>query len=132
MSRLVLCAALLAIALAAAAGSASGQDFFECADFTPANVAEACDRAVPIECRGPDAPVDFDQCLRDNGTTPEKVRAAVQAAERAAGIPVGGVDTGMGGLAREADDGGGGMLAVLGVAVLLLGALTLAVRARRA
>lgn len=131
MSRLVLCAVVLAIALASAAGSASGQDFFECADFTPASVADACDRAVPIECRGPDAPPDFDQCLRDNGTSPEAVRAAVQAAERAAGIPVGGVDTGMGGLAREEDDGGGGgMLALLGAAVLLLGAL--AVRARRA
>ena len=130
MSRLVLCAAALAIALAIAAGSASGQDFFECADFTPASVADACDRAVPIECRGPDAPPNFDQCLRDNGTTPEAVRAAVQAAERAAGIPVGGVDTGLGGLAREQDGGGGGTLALLAVAVLLLGAF--GVRARRA
>lgn len=130
MSRLVRCAVVLAIALASATGSASGQDFFECAGFTPESVADACDRAVPIECRGPDAPPNFDQCLRDNGTSPEAVRAAIQAAERAAGIPVGGVDTGMGGLAPREDDGGGGMLVLLGVAVLLLGAL--AVRARRA
>jgi len=127
--RLVLPVLALAIVLAAP-GAASSQDFFECAGFTPASVADACDRAVPIECRGPEAPPDFDQCLRDNGTTPEAIRAAIQAAERAAGIPVGGVDTGMGGLARE-DDAGGGTLALIAVAALLLGTLAIR-RARRA
>jgi hypothetical protein len=121
---------LLALALAAP-GAASSQDFFECADFTPASVAEACDRAVPIECRGPDAPPEFDQCLLDNGTSAAAVRAAIQAAERAAGIPVGGVDTGMGGLAGEEGDGVGGWPALLAVAALLLGALAVR-RARRA
>ena len=131
MPRLILATLLLAVALTATTGSASGQDFFECADFTPASVLEACDRAVPIECRGPDAPSDFDQCLRDNGTSPDAVRAALMEAQRAAGIPVGGVDTGMGGLAR--DGGGDGRLVWLAGSALMLAALAFAVRrARRA
>src|SRR5215210_9050525 len=101
--RLLIPALLLAAALVAP-GSAPAQDFFECADFTPASVAAACDRAVPIECRGPDAPSDFDACLRDHGTSPAAVNAAIKAAQRAAGIPVGGVDTGLGGVAAR-DDG---------------------------
>src|SRR5215218_494242 len=97
--RFLLPALLLAAALAAPASAPAEETPFECADFTPASAAAACDRAVPIECRGPDAPSDFNACLRDNGTSPEEVRAAIQAAEQAAGIPVGGVDTGLGGLA---------------------------------
>ncbi len=119
---LVLLAALAALSLAA---SAQAQTFTECADFSPPSVAEACDRAVPIECRGPDAPQDFDQCLRDNGTTPEAVRGAIFAAMRAAGIPTGGVDTGLGGLAAEQGARAGGPPVALiglgaGAAVLLL------------
>jgi len=120
--------ALLVAAVFAAPGSAPAQDFFECADFTPASVAAACDRAVPIECRGPDAPSDFNACLRDNGTSPEAVNAAIEAAQRAAGIPVGGVDTGLGGLAPQADGGGSWLWAVLGGAGLMLGLGALARR----
>jgi hypothetical protein len=128
----LLAPALLLAAVFAAPGSAPAQDFFECADFTPPSVAAACDRVVPIECRGPDAPRDFNACLRDHGTSSAAVNAAIKAAERAAGIPVGGVDTGLGGLADGGDDGGpaGGWL---GGALLALGlgaALTVA-RARR-
>lgn len=122
--------ALLLLAALAAPGSAPAQDFFECADFTPASVAAACDRAVPIECRGPDAPSDFNACLRDNGTSPEEVNAAIEAAQRSAGIPIGGVDTGLGGLAPE-DGGvpwGWALLALVG-AVGLAGAVRR--RARR-
>jgi hypothetical protein len=118
--RFLLPALLLAAALAAP-GSAPAQDFFECADFTPASVAAACDRAVPIECRGPDAPSDFNACLRDNGTSPEAVNAAIEDAQRAAGIPVGGVDTGLGGLARGDEGGGWAPWALLGAAGLALG-----------
>jgi len=128
--RFLLPALLLAAALAAP-GSAPAQDFFECADFTPASVAAACDRAVPIECRGPDAPSDFNACLRDNGTSPEAVNAAIEAAQRAAGIPVGGVDTGLGGLARGEEGGGGALWALLGAAGLALGLVGL-VRRRAA
>ena len=124
---------LLLTAAFAAPGSAPAQDFFECADFTPASVAAACDRAVPIECRGPDAPRDFNACLRDNGTSPEAVNAALEAAQRAAGIPVGGVDTGLGGLAAADEGGGWAPDGVLGGALLLLIALgaPAIVRARR-
>ena len=121
--------ALLLAAVVAAPGSARAQDFFECADFTPASVAAACDRAVPIECRGPDAPPDFNACLRDNGTSPEEVNAAIEAAQRAAGLPVGGVDTGLGGLAEE---GGGAPLWLLVAAAAGLGAGVLLLRRRRA
>jgi hypothetical protein len=118
--------ALLLAAAFASPGSASAQDFVECGDFTPASVAAACDRAVPIECRGPDAPADFNACLRDHGTSPEVVNAAIMAAQRAAGIPVGGVDTGLGGLARR--DGGDRGWAVI---LLLAGALGAGALARR-
>src|SRR5215217_5151679 len=117
--RFLLPALLLAAALAAP-GSAPAQDFFECAGFTPASVATACDPAVPIECRGPDAPSDFNACLRDNGTSPEAVNAAIEAAQRAAGIPVGGVDTGLAGLARD-EGGGWAPWALLAAAGLALG-----------
>lgn len=129
--RFLIPALLLAATLAAPAG-APAQDFFECADFTPASVAAACDRAVPIECRGPDAPRDFSACLRDNGTSSEAVNAAIESAQRAAGLPVGGVDTGLGGLA-ERDDGGGWFLAaLLGSALLALALGAVATgRARR-
>jgi len=129
--RFLIPAVLLAAALAAPA-PAPAQDFFECAGFTPASVAAACDRVVPIECRGPDAPSDFDACLRDNGTSSEAVNAAIMEAQRAAGIPVGGVDTGLGGLG-ERDDGSGWGLAALSVSALLalaLGAMVTG-RARR-
>ena len=65
-----------------------------------------------------DAPSDFNACLRDNGTSSEAVNAAIQAAQRAAGLPVGGVDTGLGGLAEH--DGGGWGLGALGAALLAL------------
>ena len=116
--------ALLLAAAIAAPGSASAQDFVECGDFTPASVAAACDRAVPIECRGPDAPPDFNACLRDHGTSSQAVNAAIQAAQRAAGIPVGGVDTGLGGLAARDARGGWAIWAIL-LAAAGLGALTL-------
>jgi hypothetical protein len=115
--------ALLLAAAFAAPGSAPAQDFFECAEFTPASVAAACDRAVPIECRGPEAPPDFNACLRDHGTSPEAVNAAIMAAERAAGIPVGGVDTGLGGLAPRDDSGRAWALIALLAGALGLGAL---------
>jgi len=126
--------ALLLAAALAAPGSAPAQDFFECADFTPASVAAACDRAVPIECRGPNAPSDFNACLRDNGTSPEEVNAAIEAAQRAAGIPVGGVDTGLGGLAASegGDPWGAAGLAGAALIALGLGLLRLRRRARRA
>jgi hypothetical protein len=104
--------------------------FFECADFTPASVAEACNRAVPIECRGPDAPPDFDQCLRDHGTTPEAVSAAIEAAQRAAGIPTGGVDTGFGGLTNR-DTQPPAPLLVAAVLALVVAVVTATRRASR-
>lgn len=126
--RFLIPALAVAAALAVPAG-APAQDFFECADFTPASVAAACDRAVPIECRGPDAPRDFNACLRDNGTSSTEVNAAIEAAQRAAGIPVGGVDTGLGGLAADED---GAPWAVAGLAAAALVALGLgALRMRR-
>ena len=123
--------------LAALNPAAQAQTFVECADFSPPSVAAACDRAVPIECRGPGAPSDFDRCLRDNGTTPEAVDAAIDAAYRAAGIPTGGVDTGLGGLAAEQDGRTGGPPAALiglgaGAVVLLLAGLASARTRRRA
>src|SRR5688572_5814220 len=121
--------ALLLAAVFAVPGSARAQDFFECADFTPASVAAACDRAVPSECRGPDAPPDFNACLRDSGTSPEAVNAAIDAAQRAAGIPIGGVDTGLGGLAR--DEGGPALAAWLLAALAALGAGAVVLRRRR-
>jgi hypothetical protein len=132
MRYLLLIPALALAALLAAPAGAPAQTFFECADFTPASVAAACDRAVPSECRGPDAPTDFSACLRDNGTSSEAVNAAIEAAQRAAGIPVGGVDTGLGGLAA-AEDGGGwppGLLAGSALLALALGG-SMIVRARR-
>lgn len=76
--------------------------FVECADFSPPSVREACDQAVPIECRGPSvAGEDFDACLRREGTSPAAVREALDAAYAAEGIPVGGVDTGRGGTAAS-------------------------------
>jgi hypothetical protein len=125
--RFLIPALLLAAALAAP-GSAPAQDFFECAGFTPASVAEACDRAVPIECRGPDAPSDFNACLSDNGTSSAEVNAAIQAAQRAAGIPVGGVDTGLGGLAAGEGGDPWGLAGLAGAALIALG---LAVRRLR-
>ena len=122
--------AVLVTAAFAAPAAAPAQDFFECADFTPASVAAACDRAVPIECRGPDAPPDFNACLRDHGTSSQAVNAAIQAAQRAAGIPVGGVDTGLGGLAAR-DDGGGWAIWAILLAAAGFGVLTLR-RVRRA
>src|SRR5918997_1782225 len=119
-SRFFIPALVLAAALAAPAG-APAQDFFECAGFTPASVAEACDRAVPIECRGPDAPSDFNACLRDNGTASEEVNAAIEAAQRAAGIPVGGVDTGLGGLAAGEGGDPWGLAGLAGAALVALG-----------
>lgn len=115
------------VLLPAGPAAAQGEGYVECADFTPSSVQQACDRAIPIECRGPDAPSDFDACLRENGTTPEAVRAALDAAQRAAGLPVGGIDAGLGGLA-----GGEPAPQVLPLAVtgaLLLAALV-AVRRR--
>jgi hypothetical protein len=122
---LLVAAALLPVAPA----SGQGGDFVECADFTPDSVRDACDRAIPIECRGPDAPPDFDQCLRDNGTSPEAVRAALEDAQRAAGIPVGGVDTGLGGLAEgDSPPPPWLLVAVLG---LVVAAVAVRRRARR-
>jgi hypothetical protein len=98
--RLLLPALLLTLVLVpAGTAGAQGGSYVECADFTPASVRDACDRAVPVECRGPDAPADFNACLREHGTSPEAVRAAIESAERAAGIPAGGVAAGGGGLA---------------------------------
>ena len=124
--------ALLVVAALAAPAGAPAQDFFECADFTPASVAAACDRAVPIECRGPDAPRDFNACLADNGTSSAKVNAAIEAAQRAAGIPGGGVDTGLGGLAEGGDGGGWSLAAPAGAALLALAALGAGTARRRA
>lgn len=91
--------ALVLAGLFAPAAPAAAQDasFVECVDFSPQSVREACERAVPIECRGPSvAGEDFDACLRREGTSPAAVREALDAAYTAEGIPVGGVDTGRG------------------------------------
>ncbi|MDQ3769451.1 MAG: hypothetical protein M3370_08250 [Actinomycetota bacterium] len=84
----------------AAPAAAQGDSFVECVDFSPQSVREACEQAVPIECRGPSvAGEDFDACLRREGTSPAAVREALDAAYTVEGIPVGGVDTGRGGAA---------------------------------
>ncbi len=127
---------VLAIALATVATPAAAQDgtIVECADFSPDSVRDACDKAVPGDCRGRAfSGTEFDDCLRENGTTPEAVRAAIDAAYRAAGIPVGGVDTGLGGLAATTAAPGRqaslpGLLLLGGLAV---GALCAGLRRRR-
>lgn len=101
------CSLLVLLVLAGlltSAAPAVAQDgsFVECADFSPQSLREACDRAVPIECRGPSvAGEGFDACLRREGTSPAAVREALDAAYAAEGIPVGGVDTGRGGAAAS-------------------------------
>jgi hypothetical protein len=106
---LPLLAVLAAAALAGPSPALAQEGYAECADFTPESVRQACERAVPIECRGPDtAGRDFNACLRENGTSPEAVRRALDAAYAAAGIPVGGVDTGLGGLAGDDSANAGG------------------------
>ena len=103
-SLLVLVVTLVLAGLLTPAGPALAQNgsFVECADFSPQSVREACDQAVPIECRGPSvAGEDFDACLRREGTSPAALREALDAAYAAEGIPVGGMDTGRGGSAAS-------------------------------
>jgi len=133
--RKLLLPALLLLLVLPAGGPAAAQEgegiFFECADFTPESVRQACVAAVPTACRGVQFAEDdgFSECLEENGASQAEVNAAIEAAQRSAGVmPAGGVDAGLGGLVRPTgDDGGPPWLAVV---VLALGAAILVRRAR--
>jgi len=130
---------LLLLLVLPVGGTAVAQEgegiFFECADFTPESVRQACVEAVPTACRGVQFAEDdgFSECLEENGTSRAEVDAAIDAALRAAGIPaggvpMGGVDAGLGGLANPTpDDGGPPWVALV---LLALGAAVLVRRAR--